>query len=270
MSGTDLRDLLDRAVEPLDTMPDAVPDVLAEGRRSVRRRRTLAAAATAVGAAAAVAVVAALTGLAGGSTAEPPVAGVTTASPTAHKTVTATPSPGRTIGLTRAPIAWRAPAALVAFNRDVLAPALGEALPDRFGPVTVAPSDSGAGEFRVSVGGESYELQFFVSNRAKGYNEQIFPCADYLRRGPGIPDQYVSCEQTTLPTGVRGVAYAEKGTGLIHRAETIKDDRMIGMSLYANGGSGPISNTEMLAALKNPALSAAYREWMTHDDWMSN
>ena len=287
MSKTDLHDLLDRAVEPLDTMPDAVPDVLAKGRRSVLVRRTVGATGTIVGAATAVAAIAALSGITGGSSAQPPAAGTatsTTAAPTTKPTTGAStkptsgpstkPSAKSTAGRSRDRVSprppWTAPAALVAFNRDVVAPALGEALPDRFGEVRIHPSDSGVGEFRVSAGGRTYELQMYVFNRPKGYEEQIFPCSEYLQLVSSEPQQYTSCAEQTLPDGVRAVSFEEKGDGPIHRAASIKDDRMVEISIYSTDHHEPLDNAELLATLAHPAIQAAYHTWMTHTDWMSS
>jgi hypothetical protein len=273
MTRTDLHDLLERAVEPLDTMPDAVPEVLVEGRRSVRRRRIAAAAGTIAGAAAGVAAVIAVSTLTGGTAADAPVAG--SPSPTAQSTVPsapATPGKGRSI-LPKDPPAN--PPALIAFSRDVVAPALDQALPSRFGSVTVNRAHGDVGYFTISAGAKTYEAQFFVSKRPAGYPEQIFRCSEYTDPAPGEPDRFAACTERTLPDGMRAVAVNEKisqsGPELVAlRAMTIYRDKLVELSLYPSETAPrevPISRAEMLNALADAELAAAYHEWATHPGW---
>jgi hypothetical protein len=278
MTRTDLHDLLERAVEPLDTMPDAVPEVLSEGRRSVRRRRIAAAAGTIAGAAAGIAAVIAVSTLTSGTVAEAPVAG--SSLPTARSTAPSAPATptGRSSVLPKdreAADPTATPPELITFSRDVVAPALDRALPRRLGTVTINRAHGDVGYFTISAGAKTYEVQFFVSKRPVGYPEQIFRCSDYTDPAPGEPDRFASCTERTLPDGMRAVAVSEKisqsGPELVAlRAMTIYRDRLVELSLYPSETAPrdvPISRAEMLDALADPELAAAYHQWATHPGW---
>jgi hypothetical protein len=279
MTDTELKDLMERAIQPLEPMPDAVPEVLVTGRRSIRRRRALAAGTAVLGTAATVVAVTGLVSLTGASNGtEAPAAGPGTAltpTPTASTTAPARPSTRSTEhsdqpGSRKSATPWNPPAELVAFNRGVVVPAIDRALPSRFGTVR---TDGEVGRFTISNGGKKYEAQFYVVNRPAGYPEQIFSCDKYTDPLPGEPDRFASCTQRVLPDGMRAVAVNEDISQTAEdlvalRALTIYRDKLVELSLYPSETEPravPITRAEMLDALEG--LAATYHEWATRPGW---
>ena len=282
MTNTELKDLMERAVQPLEPMADAVPEVLVTGRRSVLRRRAGAATAIAGAVAGVVAVAGAISWTGGGGIGtEAPAAGPATAltpSPKASATAPTKPRVRPTSaedrpGSTRSAASWTPPPELVTFNREVVGPTLDRALPSRLGTVSVGDGADDVGRFKISTGTRKYEVQFYVSDRPRGYPEQIFSCDKYTNPPPGEPDQYPSCVQRTLPDGMRAVAVNEDISQTAEdlvalRALTIYRDKLVVLSVYPSETKPrtvPITKEEMLAALTE--LSTTYHEWASQPSW---
>ena len=269
MTNTDLRNLLDRAVEPLDTMPDAVPDVLLKGHRSVRLRRGVAAGATIAGAASGVIAVVAVSGLAGGAPAQPPAAsagtsagtsaGVSVASPAVSPSSGRSPKPPRTVPFD--------PAGLEAFMRG-LAPTLDKALPDRFGRVTHA----GENGFTVRIGRTNVPLTIGVEDFSRAPVDRLSSC----RKIAGAPEteRLASCADRTMPDGSFARATTEMTgpngrTQPVPSVDAIYRDRLLSISLFPIGsGSASITDEEMLDAFADPGVQAAFHTWVAHPEWI--
>lgn len=269
MTNTDLRDLLDHAVEPLDTMPDAVPEILRKGHRSVRLRRGFAAGATIAGAACGVVAIVAVSGLAGGAPVQPPAAsagtsagtsaGVSVTSPAVSPRSNRSPKPPRTVPFD--------PAGLEAFMRS-LVPTLDAALPDRFGRVTHA----GENGFRVRIGRANVPLTIGVEDFSRAPVDRLSSC----RKIAGAPEteRLASCADRTMPDGSFARATTEM-TGPDGRSQPVPTvdavyrDRILSISLFPVG-SGPasISNEEMLDVLADPGVQAAFHTWVAHPEWI--
>lgn len=266
MSNTDLHDLLERAVEPLDTMPDAVPEVLVAGRRSVRRRRTAAAIGSIAGAAAGVAAIVAVAGLTGGTSAQPPAASAATSATTAVKPSEATPTGRRPTTTRTVPYDQ---AGLDAFLRG-LSPTLDKALPDRFGRV----SQDHGNTYKVRTGTTTVTLSFRVEDLRMPVT-RLSSC----RQLDGAPEteRIKSCADRTLPDG--SFARAAGETTGVHEGlsmtmptvVTIYRHRLVSVDLIVDEAHPrpiPISNREMLDILADPGVRAAYQTWAAHPEWI--
>lgn len=274
MTDMELRDLLERTVQPLDPMPDAVPDVLVTGRRSIRRRRALAAGTAVVGTAATVAAVTGVVNLADGPNGtEAPVAGSpgTSATPTPGPTgadatarasrapSTPTPGPDQDKGEGR-PV----PQAMRDYHRRV-APVLDKALPDRFGTVTAG---SLVHAFTVRMGGRTYPITFRVDAAP---DAQPPRCEPDGAKGP------TSCVERTLPNGWRAVGSHQPAGVLpdntvlpLPQVDTTYGTHRVSLYLFNDPRyvePVPISDNEMLDIFADKDFAGAIVEWASHPDW---
>jgi hypothetical protein len=283
MTDTELKDLMERAVQPLEPMPDAVPEVLVTGRRSVRRRRALAAVGAMTGTAATVAAVTGLVNLTGGSNGgEAPAAGP-------GGTVTASRAPGpagsnATGAATRAPdsnVSSGTPSAPAGSDQDKgdgravsqamrdyhrrVAPVLDKALPDRFGKVT---AERLVHSFTVRKGDRKYAITFRVDAEA---GVQPPRCEADGAKGP------TSCLARTLPNGWRAVGSHQPTSAMpddtvlpLPQVETTYRGHRVSLFMFNDQRYAervPISDNEMLDIFADPAFAAAIVEWASHPDW---
>lgn len=283
MTDTELRDLMERAVQPLEPMPDAVPEVLVTGRRSVRRRRALAATSAVIGTAATVAAVTGLVNLTGGSNGtEAPVAGSpgnpATRAPGANATGQATREPGPagrnvpSTGTPSAPGSAETPKgdgrpvseAMRDYHRRV-APVLDKALPDRFGKVTADRLIHG---FTVRTGDRKYAITFRVDAEP---GIKPVRCESDGAKGP------TSCVARTLPNGWRAVASHQPTSVMpdntvlpLPQVETTYRGHRISLFMFNDERYAervPITDNEMLDIFADPGFAAAIDEWASHPDW---
>lgn len=277
---TQLHDLLHRAVEPLEQMPDAVPDVLVRGRHSVRLRRSLTAAGTVVTAAAGVAAVVGVTALSAGPAEEPPAASpAASASASPRPTATATTAE---IPVTREPTGEPGEEArhpgLTAFHR-ALAPKLDAALPARFGTVTAGQQ---LHSFVIGTGSKKLYATLRVDDwRKKQPLEPLQSCQQlHAETSKWNPPYKRPCADRTLPDGAFAVAtkvdtfVSSRETRLTPSVNTVYNGKQVWLTLIPASVpvDGPkdmvdISNEEMLDVFADPTFSAALREWAANPKW---
>lgn len=250
MSGTELKDLLDRLVEPVGQMPDVVPEVVAAGRRGVRRRRV---AGSVLGVAAGMTVVASailVKGALGGDGGMPgPAAQPTPSAVTEHdkpRTVPTTPDgtacytgeEGNVMANGK-PV----PAALRQFHSRS-ASVLDAVLPGRVTAVRAMPQVQ---SYCVTAKGLDRALTLRVDAVAKA------------EEGRCDAETAGTCHERRLPGGHWAVAYDDG-----HARTVLGTTHVVTVDTF---NSGAASAGQILDALADPRFTTMVEEWASHADW---
>ena len=250
MSGTELRELLDRAVAPVDDMPDLVPRVLAAGRSSVRRRR---AVTTGLGAVAGVVATVGVANVVWGPVVEWPSAGPAVSPSPSSVSSSETPPPGADDPAFRA-------------FKGRMAAALEDALPARLGVVRSAASAPGY----TAV---SAEGTFPITFRLDPWGMPQ-PTRCPVEGQPSDSDAaVVSCLEQRLSNGQLASAFHELASGgtVLPRVETVIDGNWLQLYLFAYQGSPrkvpSITDRQLINVLADRKVAALVQEWSAHPEW---
>ncbi len=259
MSGTDLRELLDRTVAPVEDMPDVVPQVLAAGRSSVRRRRT---AVSAFGAIAGVVATVGVAQVVGGPDDEVPFVG--------YPSATVAPSGSASDSPTVAPPATGTDTTAFRIFKLKMAAALDAALPGRLG--TVRPEAS-----VLVFTGISAQGRFPITFRLDPWPGRPGPTRCPVKGKPSDSDDaVVSCLEQRLPNGELATAFHELGTNGVAqlaypRVETMVHDHWVQLYLFEYHGKPKvvpaITNAELIKVLANARVAELIRLWAAHPEW---
>lgn len=248
MTANDLKTLASRDLEGLPPMPSVVPDVLAEGARRQRRRRTVGAG---LAAASVIGVVAIGTAVLPG-TAE-------SGSP-APRTTSGVASSSGPITETKGEFA------------EWAARKFSEALPERFAPVQ--PTEQH--DFVTHVGGVrvDFNLNVTLTDRARSdlgpEDTDLIP--DCAGGGPGVtcaerPEQnaiaYHEMTDDSYP-------YAGMEMSVHDRTEAADTVHLNFFGERYSGTPVPLTDQEILALAGSPQFEQIWREVTAHPAWVSS
>jgi hypothetical protein len=255
MSGTELKDLFGRVVEPIDEMPNLVPRVVAAGQRSVRRRRiggsVLAAAA---GAAVVVSVVLVDRLPGGGSPVGPAGQPIQDGQPGPTSKTGQDASPRRSLadGTGTADCHTTEEGNTMANGKPVSdalrqfhvrsAPVLEAVLPEQVDTVEAMPQMQ---SFCLTTNGRRYALTLRVD---------AVPVAE---EGRCTADARMPCSEGRLPNGHWAVAWDS-------HARTILAGHVVTIDVF---GPAPITAEDLLDAMADPRFTAMVDEWASHPAW---
>jgi hypothetical protein len=218
------------AIDELEPMPDAIPQVLAQGRRSLLRRRFVAVAG-----------------------------GLTVAAALVVATLTTPWSAEREVPVLAPPAVPTNPQEL----RDLSAELLTQLMPTGVGPVRVGPDGGKGGAYTVASGGSTFNITFTVrenpdgkagaacipTNLAKCQAGQTSAGRDYI-----VYQDLAEKRDGVMPTA----------------ASIMADHQMIELYFWTKDKQpAPLSYEQLSALLHEPRIDQLITPWFAHPDWLN-